>query len=396
MTMKSYQVKALDKNGKIIKNIVTLDREEDVFSLLKENEQLLVDIKRVNKANHNKLKNVELIIFTRQLSSMIEAGVAILKGIHIIQNSAASAKAKRIYNNLSSEIQRGNALSNAMMKQGGAFPEILINMVAAGEMGGTLEKSLSLMSNHFEKEQKLLNKIKSALTYPIILGIVSVAVVLLLMTFVLPTITSMFDASNLPPLTAFVMGISDFILAYWYLMIIGTFFSISLFTYLMSVPGFRLSVDQMLLRMPIIGKLNRTIYSARCARSFASLYLSGIQTLQMIESTAKILNNSHIELLFDEVVLKVSQGEAISRAIEDMQVFDPMLASMINVGEETGSLGDILAKTADYFDGEAESALSKMVALIEPLMLVVMGIIIGVIVVSVIQPMFGMYDLIGK
>ncbi len=394
--MKSYQVRALDKNGKIIKNIVTLDREEDVFSLLKENEQLLVDMKRVNKANRNKLKNVELIIFTRQLSSMIEAGVAILKGIHIIQESTANPKAKRIYNNLSSEIQRGNALSNAMMKQGGAFPEILINMVAAGEMGGTLEKSLSLMSNHFEKEQKLINKVKSASTYPIILGIISVAVVLLLMTFVLPTITSMFDDSNLPPLTAFVMGISDFILAYWYLMIIGTFLSISLFTYLLSVPGFRLKVDQFLLKMPVIGKLNRTIYSARCARSFASLYLSGIQTLQMIESTAKILNNSHIELLFDEVVLKVSQGEAISKAIEDMQVFDPMLASMVNVGEETGSLGDILAKTADYFDGEAENALSKMVALIEPLMLVVMGIIIGVIVVSVIQPMFGMYDLIGK
>lgn len=394
--MKTYQVKALDKNGKIIKNIVTLDREEDVFSILKENEQLLVDIKRVNKANRNKLKNVELIIFTRQLSSMIEAGVAILKGIHIIQNSTANAKAKRIYNNLSSEIQRGNALSNAMMKQGGAFPEILINMVAAGEMGGTLEKSLSLMSNHFEKEQKLINKVKSASTYPIILGVISVAVVLLLMTFVLPTITNMFDDSNLPPLTAFVMGISDFILAYWYLMIIGTFLSISFFTYLMSVPAFRLKVDQFLLKMPVIGKLNRTIYSARCARSFASLYLSGIQTLQMIESTAKILNNSHIELLFDEVVLKVSQGEAISDAIEAMQVFDPMLASMVNVGEETGSLGDILAKTADYFDGEAENALSKMVALIEPLMLVVMGIIIGVIVVSVVQPMFGMYDLIGK
>lgn len=394
--MKSYQVKAIDKNGKLIKNIVTLDREEDVFSLLKENEQLLVDIKRVNKANRNKLKNVDLIIFTRQLSSMIEAGVAILKGINIIQNSTTNVKAKRLYNNLSSEIQRGNALSNAMMKQGGAFPEILINMVAAGEMGGTLEKSLSLMSNHFEKEQKLINKVKSASTYPIILGVVSVAVVLLLMTFVLPTITDMFDESNLPPLTAFVMGISDFILAYWYLMIVGIFLTISLFTYLMSVPAFRLRVDQALLKMPVIGKLNRTIYSARCARSFASLYLSGIQTLQMIESTAKILNNSHIELLFDEVVLKVSQGEAISNAIEAMHVFDPMLASMVNVGEETGSLGDILAKTADYFDGEAENALSKMVALIEPIMLIVMGIIIGVIVVSVVQPMFGMYDLIGK
>jgi type IV pilus assembly protein PilC len=251
------------------------------------------------------------------------------------------------------------------------------------------------MSLHFEKEQRLINKIKSASTYPTILAVISVAVVLMLMTFVLPTITNMFDDSNLPPLTAFVMGISDFIIGYWYLIIAFVLISITSIKFLLTVPSIRRQFDHMLLKMPIIGKLNRTIYSARCARSFASLYLSGIQTLEMISSTAKILNNSYIEQLFDEMMLKVSQGELISTAIEEMKIFDPMLSSMINVGEETGTLGDILVKTADYFDGEAENALQKMVALIEPIMLVLMGIIIGVIIVSVIQPMFGMYDQIG-
>jgi len=355
----------------------------------------LIDYKQINKLRKNSLKTVDLIVFTRQLSSMIDAGVSIVKGINIITNGTSNTFAQKTYKNISQEIQRGNSLSNAMTKQGSAFPEILINMVAAGEMGGTLEKSLGLMSSHFEKEQRLINKIKSASTYPTILAVISVAVVLMLMTFVLPTITNMFDPGTLPPLTAFVMGISDFIINYWYLLIAFVLISISSTKFLLTIPSIKRGFDHMLLKMPIIGKLNRTIYSARCARSFASLYLSGIQTLEMINSTAKILNNTYIEQLFDEMMLKVSQGELISNAIDEMKIFDPMLSSMINVGEETGTLGDILVKTADYFDAEAENALQKMVSLIEPIMLVLMGVIIGVIIVSVIQPMFGMYDQIG-
>lgn len=393
--MKSYKVTLITETGARKTDIITAENSDEIYDSFKERGLFLVDVKQVTKNNKNKIKTRELIIFTRQLSAMIDAGVSILKGITIIQNSTKDIKIKKIYMNLGQEIQKGNSLSVAMRKQNGAFPEILVNMVVAGEMGGTLERSLLLMSTHFEKEQKLKNKIKGASTYPVILAVIAVAVVILLMTFVLPSITSMFDKGKLPPLTAAVMGLSHFLTGYWYIYLPVLFGIISGAAALIRVPSVRLKVDEFLLKMPVIGPLNRTIYSARCARSFASLYLSGIQTIPMIESTAQILGNTYIESLFEEVVMRVSHGEVISAALEDMGVFDPMLSSMVNVGEETGALGDILVRTADYFDEEADTALSKMVALVEPVMLVVMGVVIGVIVVSVIQPMFAMYDQIG-
>jgi type IV pilus assembly protein PilC len=148
--------------------------------------------------------------------------------------------------------------------------------------------------------------------------------------------------------------------------------------------------------MPIIGKLNRTIYSARCARTFASLYLSGVQALDMIEITGKVLGNTFLVRRFDEVITQVSRGEYISKAIANTGAFDPMLSSMLFIGEESGSLGDILSKTADYFDGESETALQRMVALIEPAMLVIMGVIIAFIVISIMQPIFTMYNSVGQ
>lgn len=394
--MKFYKVVLISESGSRKTDVIAAENTDEIYDTFKERGLFLVEVKQVAKPGKNKIKTRELIIFTRQLAAMIDAGVSILKGITIIQNSTRDMKIKKIYMNLTQEIQKGNSLSVAMRKQNGAFPEILINMVVAGEMGGTLERSLLLMSAHFEKEQKLKNKIKGASTYPIILAVIAVSVVILLMTFVLPTITSMFDKGTLPPLTAFVMGISGFLTGYWYIYIPVIFGMVTGGISLMRLPSVRIKFDEFILKMPIIGPLNRTIYSARCARSFASLYLSGIQTIPMIESTAQILGNSYIESLFAEVVMRVSHGEVISVALEDMGVFDPMLSSMVNVGEETGALGDILVRTADYFDEEADTALSKMVALVEPIMLVIMGVVIGVIVVSVIQPMFGMYDQIGK
>jgi type IV pilus assembly protein PilC len=393
--MKFYKVTAINSAGAKKTEIIASDNIDEIYETLKEKSLFLVEYKQVSKSGKNKIKTKELIIFTRQLSAMIDAGVSILKSITIIQNSTKDLKVKKLYGNLTQEIQKGNSLSVAMRKQGGSFPDILINMVVAGEIGGTIERSLLLMSTHFEKEQKLKNKIKGASTYPIILAVIATAVVILLMTFILPTLTKMFDPGTLPPLTSFVMGISHFLTSYWFIYIPVLVIIVFGSAALLRLPPIRLKYDQFILKMPVIGPLNQTIYSARCARSFASLYLSGIQTIPMIQSTAQILGNSYIEALFDEVVLRVSHGEVISQALEDMGVFDPMLCSMVNVGEETGALGDILIRTADYFDEEADTALTKMVALVEPIMLVVMGVVIGVIVVSVMQPMFGIYDQIG-
>lgn len=392
--MQTYKVTALNQGGKKIKETIVTDNQSEIFSTLKERSLYLVEIKQVTASTKDRFKVKDLIVFTRQMGTMVAAGLSILKALHIIQGRITSPVIKKVYINLAQDIQKGNALSVAMKNQGGAFPEILINMVEAGEIGGTLDRSLSLMSNHFDKELKLKNKIKAASTYPVILAVVSVAVVVLLVTFVLPNITNMFEEDELPALTKMVMDFSHFLTGYWYLIIGAVFGVMTLIPFLLNQQEIRYRFDGMLLRLPVLGKLNRTIYSSRCARSFSSLYLSGIQTLPMIQSTAKILNNSFIERSFVIVAYRVSQGEPISKSIDDANVFDPMLASMINVGEETGALGEILVSTAEYFDGEADAALQKMLSLMEPIMLIVMGVIIGIIVVSFMLPMFTMNEAI--
>jgi len=393
--MKLYKIKAVDFQGKKVTDTVTSETSEEIYNIVRERSLFLVSFKAIRKPSKSKLTTRDLIVFTRQLGIMIQTGVSILKGIGIIQARSSSPAVKKIYGKIAQEIQRGNSLSVAMKKQGGSFPEILINMVAAGEIGGTLDKSLSIMSLHFEKEMRLKNKVKSASTYPVILAVVAVTVVIVLVTFVLPGITKMIAHEDLPFLTKILMGLSDFLITKWYLIIAFIFLFTTGLSYFLTLPSFRLLFDKLVLKLPVIGKLNRTIYSARCARSFASLYLSGIQTIPMIESTAKILNNTYIEQMFKDVVIRVSQGEFISEAIERLDIFDPMLSSMINVGEETGALGDILVSTADYFDEEADVALQKMVALMEPAMLIIMGVVIAIIVIAIMQPMFQSYEYIG-
>jgi len=283
-----------------------------------------------------------------------------------------------------------------MQLQPGMFPNLLVNMILAGEAGGTLDSAMNRMADHFDKENKLQNKIKQALVYPIILSVISILVVLVLVTFVLPTITNMFDPKLMPATTRFLISVSDFLTHQWYIVLIGLGLLFVGLKFLFRLPEVKYEYDRILLQMPIIGKLNRTIYSARCARTFASLYLSGVQALDMIEITGKVLGNSYLVKRFDEVITAVSRGEFISKAIADTKSFDPMLSSMLYIGEESGSLGDILSKTADYFDGESETALSRMIALIEPLMLVIMGVIIAFIVISIMQPIFTMYDSVGN
>ena len=282
-----------------------------------------------------------------------------------------------------------------MEMQNGAFPDLLINMVVAGEVGGSLDRSLQQMAGHYDKELKLNNKIRTASIYPAVLGVISVSVVLMLVTFVLPTITSMFPAENMPATTKVILAISDFLIEN-YIVIIATI--IVLFVGLriaLNIKEIRITYDMLKLRLPVVGPLLRTIYSARTARAMSSLYSSGVQTLSMIETTAKVIGNTFLEDLLYVVMNDVSKGELISKSIQDTKEFDPMLSSMIYIGEESGSLGDILSSTADYFDDEADSAIQRMIALLEPAMLVILGVMIGFIVVSIIQPIFTMYQSIG-
>jgi type IV pilus assembly protein PilC len=384
----------LGKRSNSVFSVATL---EDLKKTMKERDLYLIDYREINpkEVMGKKLGNKSLVVFSRQLSTMIAAGIPIIQALDMLQSKADNKRSKDIYRNIFENVQKGNSLSDSMIAQRGAFPDLLTNMVRAGELGGTLDQSLFRMSSHFEKEAKLSSKIKSASIYPAILGSVSVIVVLLLVTFVLPTITSMFDQSLMPTSTRIILSISHFILNNWIGIIIGLVALVVGLRFALKVKSIKIEFDKLKLRLPIFGKLNRTVYSARCARAFASLYLSGVQTLDMIETAGKVLNNTYLEDKFEGVLESVSRGDLISQAIERTEEFDQMLSSMIFIGEESGSLGDILTSTADYFDNEADAALQRMVAMIEPIMIVVLGLIIGFIVISIMQPIFTMYGSVG-
>jgi type IV pilus assembly protein PilC len=396
--MKSYYVTAVDTRGKTVSEVIMAENNLEVVQIIKNKQMYLLDYKETKSESDNisKLKMKSLVIFCRQLGTMVTSGIPIMQALDMLQSKADNAKTKKIFRNIYEEVQKGNSLSDSMKLQRGAFPDLLLNMIMAGELGGTLDKSLSRMSEHYEKEARLANKIKSASIYPIILGVVSVTVVLLLVMFVLPSITSMFDPKDMPFSTKIMLGASNFLLDNWiaiFAVVVGIVVGIRM---ALKVRSVRVRFDKFKVFMPVLGKLVQTIYSARCSRAFSSLYSSGVQTLDMIETTSKVLGNAYLEDMFRDVMTSVSQGDLISRAIANTGSFDPMLSSMIFIGEESGSLGELLNSTADYFDNEADSAIQRMVSMIEPAMIIVLGIVIGFIVLSIIQPIFSMYGAIGN
>jgi len=395
--VRAYRYVAVDINGKQIKDVMNVESPEHLMAEIKGKSLYCVSYEEIPEmeTKTGKLKLKSLVVFCRQLGTMLTAGIPVTQALDMIQSKADSKKAKKVFANVYEEVQKGNSLSHAMQLQEGLFPSLLVNMVMAGEAGGTLDISVARMADHFDKEHKLNNKVKGAMTYPIILLVVALVVVLILVTFVLPTITQMFDENTMPWTTKILLAFSGFVIHQWWVIVLFVIGTVILIRYLMRMPSFRLWFDKLILFMPIIGKLNQTIYSARCARTFASLYLSGVPALDMLMITGKVLNNKYLEKMFEDVIAGVSRGEFISTAIAQTMAFDPMLSSMIFIGEEAGALGDILSKTADYFDNESDAAIARMVALMEPAMIVVLGVIVAFIVVSIMQPMFAVYDTIG-
>lgn len=392
--MISYKVKMINNLGKTVTEVIPADNEMALFAIVKERGNYLVDFEEVSQTSHlrMKLKLNSLVVFSYQLSAMLSAGINVIDALRMIQSRIGNEKERRIYRSLYEEVQKGNSLSVAMMEQQGAFDDMMISMVKSGESSGSLDEVLQTMSNQYERDKKIKQKMRTASVYPLVLFVVSIIVVLILVTFVLPGIMASFPVEETPFLTKVLIGMSNFILDKWYILLIAVAGLAALVFLIMNTPSSRLVVDRLLLKIPVVGKLLRTVYSARCARSFASLYSHGVNALEMIELTSRVMGNTYLESEFEKVYVSVSRGELISNSIDEIEEFDPMLAAMINVGEETGDLEGILKRTADYFDLEAEAALTSLVGLVEPVMIVWMGIIIGLIVVSILQPMFTMYS----
>lgn len=394
--MPNYSYVAKDANGKTVKGNIEAEDEKDFLDKIHQKGLYCTGYNETAakaKKTVKKFKTKDLAFNCRQLSAMLTSGLTLVKALDILAREQPSEAAKAVWQDIYENVQKGESFSAALEMHSGTFPQFLISMVNAGESSGSLDVIMQRMSDHYAKENKMNNTVKSAMMYPMILLILSIVIVIGMFTFIMPTFVDMFeDPSTMPTLTKAMLAISDFMKKRWYILIGIVVVLVFVIRYLLKVPSFRLKFDKMLIKGPGFGKLIVTIYTARFARTMSSLYSSGIPMVECLERASSILGNSYIDEKFEKVIDEVKQGAALSLAIQRTEIFDSMFCSIIYVGEESGALDDILTKTSDYYEEESDSAVQRLVAMLEPLMIIVLGIMVGLIVASVLPALYSSFD----
>ncbi len=397
-----YKYKAITKEGETIEGFFEASEESDVLTMLKTNDYLPLSVEKDIGASaqislfSTKVKKKDLAVFCRQFYTMVDAGIGIVKCFDILEAQTSNKTLKAALGAIYEDVQKGFTISEAMNKHTKVFPSILINMIEAGEVSGTLDTILERMANHFEQENKLESKIKSALIYPTALIVVSISVVIFMLVAVLPTFIGMFDGSGtaLPWPTQILLDMSSWLQNYLYIFGLAVIIILVGGIYFISTVEGRKFIDGLKIKIPGIRVTNSKIITSRFTRTLSTLMASGIPLLQALEVVGKVLNNVVVQDKLTNSMDGIRRGAALSRAVKSMEIFPPMVDSMISIGEESGALDDILAKTADFYDDEVEMSLQRMTTLIEPILLVGMAVVIGFIVIAMALPMFEMVNTI--
>lgn len=394
--MKSFSYIAQDARGKQSKGVMNAESEQEFLAKAKERGLYIKDYRESDSTSTKSIYKFdvkELSFCCRQLAAMLTSGLTLVKAIDILTKEQENEKAKAIWQDIYENVQKGESFSSTLEMHAGSFPDFLISMVGAGESSGSLDVIMQRMSDHYAKENKLKNTIKSAMVYPIILAVLCVVIVIFLFTFIMPTFIDMYeDPSEMPTLTKIMAHISDFIRYRWYILailVVGGYFGI---TYMLKVPSLRLKFDRFILKGPGFGPLVTKIYTGRFSRTLSSLYSSGIPMVECLERASAVLGNMYVDEKFLDVVDEVKQGETLSAAITRTEIFEPMFCSVVYVGEESGALDSILEKTSDYYEEESDSAVQRLVGLVEPVLLIFMGLIIGMVVVGIYPALYGSFD----
>ncbi|KAF5089440.1 Type II secretion system protein F [anaerobic digester metagenome] len=394
--MPVYKYTAKNLQSQLIKGTMEAASAETVRRTLRQNNEFALKINEIQEHHKAyKLKPMELSDFSRQIASMLGSGITMIRAIKIMEERDIKPAIKKVYGLLYQEIQRGNTLSYAMELTEGSFPELLINMYKSGEASGQMEGTARKMADHYEKEHKLRGKIKSAMTYPVILFFITVAVVVLIFTLILPQFFTLFEGIELPAITQLMINISNSMTNYWYIYIIGLLVVIVLGGFLATIPQVKKALDHFKLKIPKIGKLMKIIYTARFARTLSSLYSSGLAMINALTISGATIGNSYLQSQFPQAIEQVRNGEPLSASIKLIDGFDAKLVSTIYIGEESGNLDSMLESVADSFDYEAEMATTRLVTFIEPVMIIIMASIVGGIMLSVMLPIMTLYQNIG-
>ena len=343
------------------------------------------------------IKQRDVVIFTRQLATMIDAGLPIVQCLEVLATQSPNKKLRGVIRQLKEEVEAGSTFTDALRKHPKLFDDLFVNMVAAGEVGGILDTILHRLSGYMEKAMKLKSKIKGAMIYPATIITVAVGVTAILLIFVIPVFAELFGSFGqaLPAPTQFVINLSNFTISYFHYMA-GVFIAVGIASrqFYRTEAG-RMTFDQMFLQLPVFGDLIRKAAVARFTRTLSTLVSSGVPILDALAITARTAGNKVVERAVLATRISISEGRTIAEPLAQSKVFPPMVCQMISVGETTGALDAMLQKIAEFYEEEVDNAVANLTALMEPLVVLFLGVVIGGVVISMYLPIFKLGSVIG-
>ena len=392
--MPVFTYKARTVGGESQSGEITASTEADVVGQLRRRRLVVVSVREKPKelkfSLGGRIKTKDLVLFTRQFATMINAGLPLVQSLDILATQQPNKRAAEKIRAVLHDVESGSTLADAMGRHRDFFSEIYVNMVAAGEAGGILDVILLRLAEYLEASEKLRRKVKGAMFYPAtVMGFSGLAIAVLLI-FVIPTFAGFFESAGvaLPLPTRIVMGLSDFLISWWWA-VAAVLAGIGwLFRAYRKTPAGRLTTDRLMLRIPILGQVLRKAAIARFSRTLGTLVQSGVPILDGLEITARTAGNRVVEDAVMKSRASIAGGETIAEPVKRSAVFPPMVVQMINVGEQTGGLDDMLSKIADFYDEEVDASVGALTSIIEPVMIVFLGAIVGGMVVAMYLPIF--------
>ncbi|MCA0986224.1 type II secretion system F family protein [Guptibacillus algicola] len=402
--MSQFQYVGKTMNGRVKKGNLTGATKRDVILQLKDKGIAVMEIQEVEPSLlakditiGNPVKLRDFVVYLRQFATLLRAGVSIVDSTAILAQQTESKALKHALQDVEIELRAGNPFSQSAAKHKKVFPAMFINMIYAGEVSGSLDNVLDRLALYYEKQHKTRQKVISAMTYPVIVGLIAIGVVIFLLASVVPSFASMLNdlGGELPVITKVVLGASEFVQLFWWLIIMVFLLIVGFISIIRNKPSSKYYFDYAILKTPIFGKILQKATMAQMTRTLSSLFSSSVPILQSISIVEKVVGNEVVVKVLRESRTSLEQGKRLTEPFKQHWIFPPLVTQMIAIGEESGSLDAMLAKVADFYEDEVENATDRLKALIEPLMIVFLAAIVGVIVLSIIVPMFEIYNNVG-
>lgn len=354
-----------------------------------------LDIKEIIKFM-NRIKTKELAVLSRQFATLIQAGVPIIQCLDILTGQIEQKNLKRVMQEIYKDVEVGMSFSEALERHEDTFPQLYSRMVNAGEVGGILDVVMNRLADHYERENEMKTKVRSAMVYPLVVLGLAIVILIFLLTFVVPVFSQLFTSmgGQLPLPTRMVIAASHFVTDFWYLLVTLILVIVIGVTSYIKTPKGRFQFHNMQLHIPVLGKLLVKTEVARLCRTLGSLMKSGVPLMEALRVVERIVSNQIIADKMTEARLKVREGIRLSEPLQESGVFPRIMTQMLVVGEETGTMDEMLEKIAHFYDKESENSLAAAMSLLEPIMIIFVALIVGVIVISIIMPMFDMVNLV--